>query len=139
MKNRGRILLIAVACLLGAAVAWKHQLDLDGSEFSGGRVTGPLLHLNFAGSILLILALPVVFLRSRAAVVIALVASLFCLPLYLYSTFPSLFRRLLPGEYSVPLQAFPWDGWSIAGILSILILVYVCVRGLLSFSRPKYP
>ncbi len=124
-------LLQAIGCLLCAAVAWKHQIDLDGSEFAGGRLTGPLLTMNNIGTVLFALALLLVFLHSRTAAVSALAASVLCVPLYVSLAVPRLLRQVLPGEYSVPLQAFGWDRWSIAGILLIASVVYFCYRALL--------
>jgi len=128
LKYERQELVCAAGCLLCVAVAAKFQFDLDGSEFSGGRVTGRLLTMNFAGLVVFVLALCVVFRHSRAAAVSALVASALCLPLYLYFTVPRLFRRVFPGEYSVPAQAFGWDLWSIAGILSTVLIVWLCYR-----------
>jgi hypothetical protein len=126
-----RTLLLAAGCLLCAALAWKHQINLDGSEFSGGHLTGPLLAMNDVGSGLFVLGMILIFFYSKTAAASAMVASLLCSPLYLYFLFPKLFRRAFPGEYAVPLQAFGWDGWSIAGILLIAAVVYFCCRALL--------
>ncbi len=133
MKYRKQELLQAVGCVLCAALAWKYQIDLDGPELSGGRLTGPLLTMNGVGSILFVLAFPLAFLHSRAAAACALIASALCMPLYAYLAAPRLFRQAFPGEYSVPLIAFGWDAWSIASILAISLLVYACYRTL--FSR----
>ena len=132
MKYGRQALLQAVGCLLCSAVAWKHQIDLDGSEFNGGRLTGPILVMHGIGSILFVLALLLSFLHSRAAAVGALVASILCVPLYLFFTFPSLSRQVFPGEYSVPLQALSCDRWSVVEILSILFMLYLCYRSLSS-------
>jgi hypothetical protein len=111
----------AGSCLICLVIASKLQLDLEATEFSGGWVTGPLLQLNFAGSILFVLAFVLTFLRQRIAAVAALVASILCLPLYLYRVAPGLF----PGLRSVsPELIFTWDGWAASGILIILAMLY---------------
>jgi hypothetical protein len=72
------------------------------------------------------------FFYRRLAAVIALTASVLCLPLYLY--FPALgpFRRVFKGEYSVPMHTnFVWDNWAIAGITGLVVAIFVCLR---SFS-----
>jgi hypothetical protein len=51
----------AAACLLCAIMVWNYGIGLEGTEFSGGRVTGPLLDLYDIGSILFILAVLLTF------------------------------------------------------------------------------
>ncbi len=113
-------------------MALKSQVELDGSEFSGGSVTRPLLTMNLIGMVLMVAAAFFIFFRSRGSTIVAVAASILCLPLYMYNTTPYLFRRALPGTYSVPLQAFGWEGWSIAGILLSLLIPYLCYRRRLS-------
>jgi len=57
---------------------------LDGTEFSGGWLTGPLLSMVDIGTVLFILALVLTFLLPRVAAVIGLASSLLCLPLYCF-------------------------------------------------------
>ena len=48
---------------------------------------------------------------------------------YLYFLAPGPFRRVLRGEYSVPLQApVVWNIWAIAGILSLAVAIVLSVR-----------
>jgi len=110
--------------------------DLGASEFSGGRVTGPVLSMCDTGTLLFLAGLVMTFLYPRIAAAIAFAASLLCLPLYLYFTTPGPFRWLFKGEYKVPLQAsFVWSTWAIAGILSLGVTACVCLRNLLVLSR----
>src|SRR5229473_3164725 len=103
-------------CLLGAGVALRYEsilAPLEGTEFGGGRLTGPLLTLYDVGALLFILALLLVFFYRRIAAAITILASLLCLPIYFYFTAPGPFRRVFRGEYKVPLQAnFVWDRWT---------------------------
>jgi hypothetical protein len=117
MGISGQKLLQAAGCLLCAVTAFLTSSDV-GSEFSAGRVTGPVLSLAVSGAILLVLALAFTFIWLRVAAVGSLVAAAFCLPLYFYLTLPGLFQRMVPGNYKVPYRvgAFAWDGSSIAGI-----------------------
>jgi hypothetical protein len=125
----------AITCLACAALTWTFADDLGASEFGGGRVTGPLLTMFYCGTLLFVAALVATFVYPRVAAAIALTASLFCLPLYLYFTAPGPFRWVVKGEYKVPLQAsFAWNQSAIAGILALGVTVYVCLRNLSAFS-----
>ena len=126
----------AIGCLVCAALTWTYAGDLGASEFSGGRVTGPVLTMFDSGTLLFIAGLVVTFLYPRVAAAIALAASLLCLPLYLYFTAPGPFRWVFRGEYKVPLQAnFVWSKWAIAGLLGLALTSYFCLRSLSVLSR----
>jgi len=129
--ERRQRMLQAGSCLIGLVVAWKYSLALEGTEFSGGRITGPLLTVHFIGSALFILALVLTFIRLRIAAAGVFVASLRCLPVYLYFVAPGFFRWVFPGEYSVPLTSnFKWEGWATAGILVVLLMSYLLKTGM---------
>jgi hypothetical protein len=130
MKLLGQKVFLSAGCLLCAAVAWKFQIDLDGSEFSGGRLTGPLLTGSAVGAVLFALTVLLVYLYPRAAALTAFSASVLCLPLYAYFAATRLFRNVFPGEYSVPPQSVGREGWSIAGILLMACIVYAFYRAL---------
>src|SRR5258708_1376122 len=85
----------AISCVLCIAVAWVHSDDVGASEFSGGRVTGPLFAMADNGSLLFIPALVLPFFYRRIAAVVRLLASILCLPLYLHFTAPPPSRSLL--------------------------------------------
>jgi hypothetical protein len=138
-RDRKLQLLQGVVCLLGAAVTWRYRSFLEGTEFSGGWVTGALLDMKEVGSLLFVLALLLTFFYRRMAAAVTLISSLLCLPLYLYFTAPGPFRRLFgKAEWSVPLRAnFVWDHWTIVGIVTLAIAAYISLRSL-SFGRdPK--
>jgi len=121
----------AISCLLCIAVAWVRLDDLGASEFSGGWLTGPLFTMAEDGSVLFILAIVLTFFYRRIAAVIALMASLLCLPLYLYFVAPGPFRWVFKGEYFAPLRAnFLWNNWAVAGIASLLFAIFFCQRSL---------
>jgi hypothetical protein len=110
----------ATSCLLCIAIAWARLDDVGASEFSGGRITGTLFAMAESGSSLFILAMILTFFYQRIAALIALTASVLCLPFYLYFMAPGPFRRVFKGEYSVPMQTnFAWDNWAIAGSLAL--------------------
>ena len=56
MRNRKRALVQATTSVLCAAVAWKVALDLDGSEFVGGRITGHLFQMQDIACLLFLIA-----------------------------------------------------------------------------------
>jgi hypothetical protein len=127
-----KIVQVAV-CLVCFVVVWTYGSGLGGTEFSGGRVTGPLLDMEDAGTLLFILALLLTFFFRRIATAITIVASLLCLPLYLYFTAPGPFRFVVRGQYSVPLQAsFVWNRWNVIGLCMLILAAYVGVQGLVT-------
>jgi hypothetical protein len=129
----------AAACLLCAVVISRYGSDLEGTEFSGGWLTGPLLDMKDVGSLLFVLALLLMFFYRRIAAATTLIACLLCLPLYLYFTAPGPFRWVFRGEYSVPLQAsFVWNKWNITGIVALTIAACLGIRGLL-FAADTQP
>ena len=81
-----------------------------------------------------VLALILSFKYPRAAAISALIACALSLPLYLYLVFPHPFPQVAPNQWSAPEQrpflTFVWDGWWIAGILFIAIVVYASARSL---------
>lgn len=122
----------AAAFLLCLVVACVHIDDFGASEFSGGRITGPIFSMFDYGSTVLGLAALLTFFYPRIASTLALAATLLCLPFYLYITLPGPFRFFFPGNYSVPLSAnLVWNTWAITGLLTLAGAAFVSVR---SFS-----
>ncbi len=118
----------AGCCFVCAWIAFRYSLSL-GNEFSGGRITGPILDLFDIGTVFLAVGgLLTVFLR-RIGAVFGLVGILLCLPLYIYDTAPGPFREVFRGEYSVPLQSnFVWARNNVAGLIALSVLSAVCIR-----------
>jgi hypothetical protein len=130
----------AALTLLCAIMVWRYGSSLEATEFSGGRVTGPLLNMKEIGALSFVLAFLLAVRFRRVAAAITVVASLLCLPLYLYFAAPGIFRRFFRGDYSVPPQAsFVWDTWTAAGILILAIVVCFSLRTLLmpASSKPR--
>ncbi len=118
-------MLQAIACLTCTVVLWVHLDDFGASEFSGGRLTGPLFKMADLGSVLFLLALLLTFFLRRTAATISLAATLLCFPFYLYV--------LIKGEYSVPLyRPFHWDNWAVVGVFSLLFVATLSLR---SYSK----
>lgn len=131
IKNGEQKLWQAMIFLFCAVVALKHIDLIDGSEFAGGRITGSLFTMLNIGFFLFAAALLLTLLVPRVAAVIALVACVLILPLYLCFTAPGPFRMVFRGEYSDPLQSgFVWMKWPAIGLLSLSIAAYYCIRSL---------
>jgi hypothetical protein len=133
MKLRTKKLCQTASCLLCAIVVWRYGSDLEGTEFIGGWLTGRLLNLYDVGTFLFVPALLLAFFFRRIAAAIALIASLLCLPLYLYFVAPGPFRSVFRGEYSIPLQAtFVWNRWAALGILTLVVAICTSLWNLLT-------
>jgi hypothetical protein len=124
-------------CLLCATITFRYPAGLEGTEFSGGWLTGRLLHASEVGTVLFVVALALTFPFRRLAAGVALAAALACLPLYLYIVAPGPFRRIAGGEYSVPLQAsFVWDPWAISAICLLAVAATISIYGLFAKASP---
>jgi hypothetical protein len=123
----------AGSCLLCAVLALKYGAPFEGTEFAGGRITGPVFGASQIGILLFVVALPIAFLFRRTSGAITVLASALCLPLYVYFAFPGPFRWLFGGEYTTLLRAgVVWDTWSIVGMLALAMTASLGLRGLLA-------
>lgn len=81
MKNPGSSSSLAVSCLVCVVMALRNTNGLEGTEFSGGWLTGLLLSMTDMGTVLFVLALLGSFVYPRIAGAIGITSSLPCLPL----------------------------------------------------------
>ena len=127
-------------CYVGSLIfVWMTMSAVDGSEFVGGRITGPLFNLSEAGLLLFSLSLLFLFWFPRLSAAIAIAASLLVSPLLLYFLAPGFFRRMFKGEWSVPLNSsFAWNLWAALGIVAVLAALIVSVRSLCEIGKRKY-
>jgi hypothetical protein len=135
-------LALALICLVGVFVALQNTKGLEGTEFSGAWLTGPLLSMADIGTVMFLLALVVTFVFPRVAGAIGLASSLLCLPLCLYLTAPGPFNQIFGfgHEFKVqPIGSFHWDRWAITGLLALAAATYVCLRGVLATRREQIP
>ncbi len=120
-----------ISCFSCSIVLWVRLDSIGASEFRGGSLTGPLFEMADIAGFIFLVALLLTFLNPRFGGVLAIASCLLILPFYFYFVAPALFRRLFPGEYSVPLQTnFIWDSWAIAGIAIAAFTVMVCISTL---------
>jgi hypothetical protein len=129
----------AASCLLCFALAWRYESPIEGTEFTGGSVTGPIFHMFETGTLLLLVAASMAFWgRRRISSGVTLLAASLCLPLYLYFVIPGPFRWLFSGPYKLALQAdVVWDTRSIVGIVALAITAGFGVEGLFAPVRDK--
>jgi hypothetical protein len=119
----------SLGCLISAILMWHYGSDLEGTEFSGGQITGPLLRMGDAGILLFSTAALLNFLYQRIAAVVSLLASLLSLPLYVYFIAPGVFRTFFKGDYSVPAASpFVWDNSAIIALLVMTCTVFLSLR-----------
>lgn len=122
--------------LLACWLMLKNTFALDGSEFSGGRVTGPILTMADVGLIAFVVALLLAYPLPRISSLITLLASLLSFPLLLYFIAPGPFRAVFRGEYSVPLESnFVWHRWSLEPAIVILIVTAISAWNLFPLRR----
>jgi hypothetical protein len=133
---RFRKLAHASVLLLAAWLTLRNTRVVDGTEFRGGRLTGPILTMCEIAIIVFVVGIVLAYPFPRISSVISLLASLLCTPFLLYFIAPGPFRAVFRGEYSVPLQSnFVWGKWSLAPAIAILMVVTISVWNLFSFHR----
>ena len=120
--------LLGGSCLVSALLQIWFSSPLDGSEFSGGWLTGPILNLSDYGGYLFLLSAVLAFFLLRVSSIMALTSALLCMPLYLYFIAPGVFRKHFPGEYSIPIPSvFTWSLPALAGVGSLATAGFVSV------------
>lgn len=84
------------------AVAWP-QVDAAGaSEFIAGKLTGLALEMAEHGMVFIPLAVILTLFCRRIATAMAFLASLLCMPLYLYVLATGPYPRVFLGQYWSP-------------------------------------
>lgn len=91
--------------LLCVFLALQITSGLEGTEFSGGWLTGPLLSMQDIGAALFIVAVVLTFVFPRVAAAIGLASSVLCLPLYLFFIAPVPFAQIFARIATRPLTA----------------------------------
>src|ERR1041385_1083997 len=96
-KTRKSELWQAASFVLSLALVWTQAERIEGSEFTGGRVTGPIFMLFERGMFVFALAIFLTFVYRRIAALVGIVACLLCFPFYLYFLAPGPFRSVFRG------------------------------------------
>ncbi len=126
-------LLLVVMILLSISAAWWRTDGLDGTEFSGGWITGRLLEATYIGILSYIIALLILYRVPRASAFLALIASFCCFPLSFYffapASFRSLTRIVFPNAvWSTPVvEGIVWTPVTILPLVAYLATVAVAV------------
>lgn len=128
--------------LFCAFLALRITSGLDGTEFSGGWLTGPLLSMADIGTVLFILALVLTFLFPRVAAAIGLASALLCLPLYCFFIAPVPFAQVFARGHEFSVQPAPglhWHTWPVTALLGLAAAFYVCIRRFAAGGRMRTP
>ena len=115
---------------------------LEGTEFSGGWLTGPLLSMEDTGTALFIVSFVLTFVFPRVAAAIGLASSVLCLPLYLFLIAPVLFAQVFARGHEFKDQPAPgvhWHMWPVTGLLVLAVTLYFCIRRVAATSRKQIP
>jgi hypothetical protein len=131
---------LIVSCLACVVVALLITVPVEGTEFSGGWLTGPLLSMADTAALLFVLALIVTFWAPRIAAAVGLASCLLCLPLYLYFIAPVPFSQVFGFAHESKVQfsgGLHWNTWAIGGVLTLAVNTYVCLRGFAVASGPR--
>ena len=117
--------------LVCVSLAWQISSGYEGTEFSGGWLTGPLLSMEDVGIPLFIVAIVLTFVFPRVAAAIGLSASVLCLPLYLFFIAPLPFAEIFARGHEFmapPTPGFHWETWPVIAVGASAIAIYVCIR-----------
>lgn len=136
LRQQG-ILLQATGSLICALIALAFTGYLEGSEFSGGWLTGRLLNAKSSGGLLFLAAVPLTFLFRRIAALIALLGCFLCLPLYLFFLAPGIYRRIFGGQWKVVSPDFRLDWWPVCGLVLVTLAFWASFRVLAAKDRSR--
>jgi len=128
--------------LLCIILAMQVSKGLDGTEFSGGWLTEPLLLMADIGTLLFILALVLTFFFPRTAAVVGIVSSLLCVPLGCFFIAPVPFAQVFARGHDFKVQSTPgfhWNTWPVAALCAIAFALCVCIRRLSAGIRMPIP
>lgn len=118
----------SVLCLICVLLNSWILLPVEGTEFSGGTLTGKLVNLSNIGTTMLVAAVVVTFFLRRVSAFTAIAGCFLSLPLYLYSLAPGPFRKIFKGNYSVPVERnFYWNPWIVTGVILMLTTIFIAI------------
>jgi hypothetical protein len=128
--------------LLCVYLALQLTNGLDGTEFSGGWLTGPLLSMADSGTVLFVLALVLTFLFPRVAAGIGLASSLLCVPLCAFFIAPVPFAQVFARGHEFKVQQTPgfhWHKWPVLTLFAVALACYLCIRRFVTGGQMPNP
>ncbi len=128
--------------LLCASLAWQITSGYEGTEFSSGWLTGPLLSMEDIGAALFIVASALTFVFPRVAAAIGLAASGLCFPLYSFFIASVPFAQVFARGHEFKVQPVPgvhWDSGPVVGLFALAVTLYFCIRCLSTTGRKQIP
>lgn len=132
MKLRSLKWMLALLSLICIVLNWKLTIGLDGTEFPGGRITGPLHSMSDAAFVLFIVSLLLLIRLPRVSAAASGIATLLCIPLSFLLLAPGPFRRIAGGKWTAPLDSnFVLSRWTVGWSLALLTSVAVALAILL--------
>jgi hypothetical protein len=132
----------AISFLLCFCLALRVTSGLDGTEFSGGWLTGPLLSMADVGIVLFVPAFLLIFVMPRLAAAIGLLSSLLCVPLCCFFISPLPFAHVFARghEFKVqPTPGFHWHAWPVVTLFAAALACYLCFRRFTVSGRMPSP
>ena len=102
--------------LLCVFLALQITSGLEGTEFSGGWLTGPLLSMEGIGAALFMVTVVLTLVFPRVAAAIGFAASALCLPLYSFFIAPVPFSQIFARGHEFKVQrapGFQWHMWPV--------------------------
>jgi len=137
MPGIGQVLQAGVFAVC-AFLALQLPDGLEGTEFGGGWLTGPLLSMADLGAVLFIIAFVLSFLYPRVAAGIGLASCLLCLPLYCFFIGPVPFAHIFGRGHEFSVQPAPglhWYTWPVTALIAVAVAVCICIRRLTASKR----
>ena len=126
--------------LICVFLTWQITSGLEGTEFSGGWLTGPLLSMADTGTALFIVSVVLTFVVPRVAAAIGLASSVLCLPLYLFLIAPVPFAQVFARGHEFKDQPAPgvhWHVWPVSGLLALAVTLCFCIRRVAATGRKQ--
>lgn len=136
-RSGKRMLIQATGSVVCLAFTWRLTYGLGRTEFSGGRITGPLLSMSDFAILLFLVSTILVFWLPRTMAFLAGLACVLCFPLCALFLAPGPCRKIVGGVWSVPLQSNLVLTASTLGWAVILIATFVVAIWNLTSVGPK--
>jgi len=114
--------------LLCVYLAIQLTRGLDGTEFSGGWLTGPLLSIADIGAVFFIIGLALTFFVPRIAALLGLASSLLCVPLCCFFIAPVPFAQVFARGHEFKVYPAPMASCHLARRRTPLLPVHSEVR-----------